>query len=143
MIDMYSIVKTSQQPQNPVINPCSTPRTEGASTNVHITQENLRPIFDNHTSHDVPINNNGPSLGGKKYVVLLGQAREDVAKGYIGYQRTCHGRDVQDGEKVVWVTEVLKPEAPIYDGPQNGHSHLCELADGGFTIWATNRIRYL
>ena len=37
----------------------------------------------------------------------------------------------------------LEPDAPIYDGPQNGMYKLCEFSDGGFVIWPEFRIRYL
>ncbi|KAJ6833541.1 UDP-glucose 4-epimerase GEPI48-like [Iris pallida] len=37
--------------------------------------------------------------------------REDVAKGFLASHTICHGREVQDDEKIVYVSEVIKPEA--------------------------------
>lgn len=118
----------------------STPRTEGAS--------NLRdsPISNNVTvTPNVSLNDLHSSTMEKKYVMLLSNDLEkEVAKGYLGTQTVCHFRKVVPNiEKVIWVVEVLEPDAPIYDGPQNGMYKLCEFSDGGFVIWPEFRIRYL
>ena len=89
----------------------------------------------------IPTNDVGSSTKGKQFVMLLSQDMKNVAKAYIGTQTMCHFREiVSDVEKVVWITEVLDPEAPIYDGPQNGHYKLCEFSDGGFVIWSLLRL---
>lgn len=91
----------------------------------------------------IPSNDVGSSTRGKQFVMLLSQdLKKNVAKAYIGTQTMCHFREVVPNvEKVVWITEVLEPEAPIYDGPQNGHYKLCEFSDGGFVIWPVFRLR--
>ncbi|KAJ6821905.1 signal recognition particle 54 kDa protein 2 [Iris pallida] len=152
----------THQPQNPTF-ASGTPETEGASNSVHIskTTGNLNPILNTvgrvpsnnnnshvvhgnkNNGHVVHDNNDGPAHGGKQNVILLGREREDVAKGFIASHTTCHGRKVQDDEKIVYVSEVIKPEATVYDGPQDGISFLCEIADGGFLVWGAKRLRYL
>ena len=77
-------------------------------------------------------------------MLLSNDLEKEVAKGYLGTQTICHFRKVVPNiEKVIWVVEVLEPDAPIYDGPQNGMYKLCEFSDGGFVIWSEFRIRYL
>lgn len=118
----------------------TTPQTEGASN-----------LGDSHTNNNVvvtpTVSNNDirSSTMEKKYVMLLSQDLEkEVAKGYVGTQTICHFRKViPNVEKVIWVDDVPEPDAPIYDGPQNGMYKLCDFSDGGFVIWPEFRIRYL
>ena len=118
----------------------STPRTEGDS--------NLGdpPINNNVTvTPNMSLNDLHSSTMEKKYVMLLSNDLEkEVARGYLGTQTICHFRKVVPNiEKVIWVVEVLEPDAPIYDDPQNGMYKLCKFSDGGFVIWPEFRIRYL
>ncbi|KAJ6811530.1 uncharacterized protein M6B38_153125 [Iris pallida] len=151
--EVLTYVYTSHKSQNPTFG-SGTPEAEGASDNMHIpiTPRNLNPVLNNTVSpgengnnggHVVHDKNGGPTSGGKTNVVLRGRGREDVAKGFLASHTICHGREVQDDEKIVYVSEVIKPEASVYDGPQNGISLLCELVDGGYIIWGGGRIRYL
>ncbi|KAJ6804246.1 hypothetical protein M6B38_252055 [Iris pallida] len=119
-----------------------TPRTEVAS-NTEKTSVGLSNHDNNVSSPVVPTNNVGSSSKGKKYVMLLSRdLKEEVAKGYLATHTMCHQREgLQDVENVVWVTEVLDPEALIFDGPQNGNYKLCDIADGGFVIWPKYRVR--
>lgn len=109
-----------------------TPRTDSASD-----------LEGSPPTNDALPCDNGSSSKEKLFVTLLSQyLKKDVAKGYFGSQTTCHFRNVVPNvEKVVWVAEVIDPEAPIYDGPQNGNYKLCEIVDGGFVIWPVFRIR--
>ncbi|KAJ6795481.1 uncharacterized protein M6B38_224700 [Iris pallida] len=151
--EVLTYVYTSHKSQNPTFG-SDTPESEGASNNMYIpiTPGNLNPVLNNTVSpgengnndgHVVHDKNGGPTSGGKQNVVLLGLGREDVVKGFLASHTICHGREVQDDEKIVYVSEVIKPEALVYDGPQNGISLLCELVDGGYIIWGGGRIRYL
>ena len=71
------------------------------------------------------------------------QALIEAAEERQKSEKICHGRKVGDGEKVVWVEDVLDPDEPLFDAPQNGHYALSELVDGGFVIWPEGRIRSL
>ncbi|KAJ6792165.1 Uncharacterized protein M6B38_240660 [Iris pallida] len=127
-----------------------TPRAEAASNTEHtpVGPKNFNTGSDGHgdniASPVLPTNNGGPSSKEKKYVILLSKDLEEVAKGYLASHKTCHQRKVvQDGENIVWVTEVIDPEAPIFDGPQDGNYKLCDIVDGGFVIWPKYRLRNL
>ncbi|KAJ6815469.1 hypothetical protein M6B38_133205 [Iris pallida] len=127
-----------------------TPRAEAASNTEHtpVDPKNFNTRSDGHgdniASPVLPTNNGGPSSKEKKYVILLSKDLEEVAKGYLASHKTCHQRKVvQDGENIVWVTEVIDPEAPIFDGPQDGNYKLCDIVDGGFVIWPKYRLRNL
>ncbi|KAF9614750.1 hypothetical protein IFM89_020594, partial [Coptis chinensis] len=81
--------------------------TEVDSTSVHRTQQ-------------VP-NLNPPSrLSSNPNVKILGRKGEHVANGYVkSDSKKCHFRDIVGDEKVVYVTNVLVGDAPVYDGPQD------------------------
>ena len=109
----------------------------------------LRTEIGSHTEHH-PSPTPTPSTAGigsstveRQAVQLLSRKMEVVAKGHLGVQKICHGRKVGDGEKVVWVEDVLNPDEPLFDAPQNGHYTLSELVDGGFVVWPECRIRCL
>ncbi|KAJ6835423.1 uncharacterized protein M6B38_332250 [Iris pallida] len=151
--EVLTYVYTTQQSQNP-ISGSGIADTESSSNSLYIatTSKKLNSILNSAVSPAVKSNNkgnlvvhgnNGGPSEGKQNVVLLGREREDVAKGFIASLTTCHGREMQDGETIVYVSEVIKPGAPVYDGPQNGISFLYEIADGGYLIWGVPRIRYL
>ncbi|KAF9606855.1 hypothetical protein IFM89_029454 [Coptis chinensis] len=98
--------------------------TEVDSTSVHRTQQ-------------VP-NLNPPSrLSSNPNVKILGRKGEHVANGYVkSDSKKCHFRDIVGDEKVVYVTNVLVGDAPVYDGPQDDIAYLRDIATGGFLIWA-------
>ena len=116
---------------------------DGNVTPVTETASNLNKSPSNIGVASIPSNDVGSSTRGKQFVMLLSQGtKKDVAKAYIGTQTMCHFREIVPNiEKVVWITEVLEPEAPIYDGPQNGHHKLCEFTYGGFVIWPVFHLR--
>jgi len=63
-----------------------------------------------------------------------------AAKGYRGIQKIFHGKKVVNGEKAVWIENVLDPDEPLFDTSQNGHYTLSEFVDGGFVVWLESRI---
>ena len=119
----------------------------------HIGTTPMTPITEigSHTEHHpsptpTPTPSNaaiGSSSVERQAVQLLSRKLKVVAKGHLGVQKICHGRKVGDREKVVWVEDVLDPDEPLFDAPQNGHYALSELVDGGFVIWPEGRIRSL
>jgi len=115
----------------------TTPRPEDASN----TEQNLNSPVPNKSAllDKVTLT----STREKQSVKLLApDLTKVVAKGHLGTQKICHGRKVVEGEQVVWVEEVLDPEALLFDAPQNGHYTLSELVEGGFVIWPEYRLRY-
>lgn len=79
----------------------------------------------------------------KQYVMLLSQNLEEVAKGFLRTCTKCDGLEVaHNEEKIVCLTEVFDPEAPVFDGPQNGKYKLREISDGGNVIRARYRLRF-
>ncbi|KAF9626724.1 hypothetical protein IFM89_038898 [Coptis chinensis] len=104
--------------------------TEVDSTSVRRTQQ-------------VP-NLNPPSrLSSNPNVKILGRKGEHVANGYVkSDNKKCHFRDIVGDEKVVYVTNVLVGDAPVYDGPQDDIAYLRDIATGGFLIWAGGRLQY-
>lgn len=77
----------------------------------------------------------GSSSRDKQSVVLLSWTLKEALKRYIGKQKVYHHRAVVEGEKVVWVEEVLDPHESIFEAPQNGMHTLSGLVSGGFVIW--------
>ncbi|PIA31392.1 hypothetical protein AQUCO_05000057v1 [Aquilegia coerulea] len=100
-----------------------------------IAPQNLVETFDSVTPNSRLINQS---------VILFNNNDEAVAKGHIdpiGNSQICHGRKVRSGEKKVYITEVLDPNASIYDGPQNGETTILGFVDGGFLIWTESRMQ--
>ena len=97
----------------------------------------------NNNLHTTSIDAIGSSTRDKQSVVLLSSALKEATKGYVGVQKVCHHRTVLEGEKAIWVEEVLDPDALIFVAPQNGMYTLSDLVDGGFVIWSVNRLRFV
>lgn len=107
------------------------------------TSNNEQNLNNSISSKSAPLDKVTVSpTGGKQSVTILGPGSVEVARGHIGTQKMCHGRKVVEGEQVVWVEDVLDPDASLFDAPQNGHYKLSELVDGGFVIWPEYRLRY-
>ncbi|KAF9613454.1 hypothetical protein IFM89_008301 [Coptis chinensis] len=83
-------------------------------------------------------NLNPPSrLSSNPNVKILRRKGEHVANGYVKTDnKKCHFRDIVGDEKVVYVTNVLVGDAPMYDGPHDDIAYLRYIATRGFLIWA-------
>ena len=68
------------------------------------------------------------------------------AKGYVVtdpmHKDIFHGRRVLRGETKINIEEVLKGDALVYDGPQDGNTTLHGFVAGGWLIWADGRLKY-
>ncbi|KAF9598012.1 hypothetical protein IFM89_023584 [Coptis chinensis] len=113
-------------------------------------QTRMETMMAGILEHEVPnlINRNGslnpPSrLTSYPNVKILGRKGEHVANGYVKTDsQKCHFRDIMADEKVVYITNVLVGDAPVYDGPQDDILYLRDIAAGGFLIWAGGRLQY-
>lgn len=114
-----------------------TPRTEAGSTSAG----NKR-----HFSMESPPNTVPPFGSRGKAVIrvtLLDKDEREVAKGSVDQNgKICHGRKIARGEKRVYIEEVLEPDCPVYDGPQNGNHTLNDWLEGGYIIWLEGRMKY-
>ncbi|KAF9601889.1 hypothetical protein IFM89_023953 [Coptis chinensis] len=117
----------------------STPTTEVDSTSVPVPRTQQAPNLINQNGSLNP-----PSrLTSYPNVKILGRKCEHVANGYVKTDsQKCHFRDIMGDEKVVYITNVLVGDAPVYDGPQDDILYLRDIADGGFLIWAGGRMQY-
>ncbi|KAF9616808.1 hypothetical protein IFM89_032658, partial [Coptis chinensis] len=108
---------------------------------MHTTE--VDSTYVHHYFQQVP-NLNPPSrLSSNPNVKILGRKGEHVANGYVkSDSKKCHFRDIVGDEKVVYVTNVLVGDAPVYDGPQDDIAYLRDIATGGFLIWAGGRLQY-
>ncbi|KAF9612206.1 hypothetical protein IFM89_038628 [Coptis chinensis] len=109
----------------------STPTTEVDSTSVPVPRTQQVPNLINRNGSLNP-----PSrLTSYPNVKILGKKGEHVANGYIKTNdQKCHFRDIMGDEKVVYITNVLVGDAPVYDGPQDDILYLQDIAAGGFLI---------
>ena len=110
----------------------TTPRTELGSNSAQrhspATPQNLTPAFG---SLEQP------------RVTLLDKFGTEVAKGSVDVGATiCHGRILVGGERIVYIDEVLVPDAAVYDGPQDGNATLNAWVEGGYIAWLDRRLKY-
>ncbi|KAF9615395.1 hypothetical protein IFM89_023046 [Coptis chinensis] len=94
----------------------STPTTEVDYTSVPVPRTQQVPNLINQNGSLNP-----PSrLTSYLNVKILGRKGEHVANGYVKTDnQKCHFRDIMGDEKVVYITNVLVGDAPVYDGPQD------------------------
>ncbi|KAF9615937.1 hypothetical protein IFM89_027186, partial [Coptis chinensis] len=109
----------------------STPTTEVDSTSVPIPRTQQVPNLINRNGSLNP-----PSRTSYPNVKILGRKGEHVANGYVKTDgQKCHFRDIMGDEKVVYITNVLVGDAPVYDGPRDDILYLRDIVFGGFLIW--------
>ncbi|KAF9590842.1 hypothetical protein IFM89_038714 [Coptis chinensis] len=120
--ELYGILENMRHNGSTNGQPCMH-TTEVDSTFVRRTQQ-------------VPNLNPHSRLSSNPNVKILGRKGEHVANGYVKIDsKKCHFRDIVGDEKVVYVTNVLVGDAPVYDGPQDDIAYLRDIATGGFLIW--------
>lgn len=121
----------------------------------HIAKPNVPPHPAVNTPHDgstsphrSPFESTSArvELSKKPRVTLLDRDGNEVAKGYVVtdpmHKDICHGRRVLRGETKINIEEVLKGDALVYDGPQDGNKTLHGFVAGGWLIWADGRLKY-
>mgnify|MGYP006900065977 CR=1 FL=1 len=69
-----------------------------------------------------------------------------LANGYVVTDFTskvCHSKNVEVGEKKVYIEQVIEPDAPLWDPPQDGFFTLVGFVQGGFVIWTKRWLTYV
>ena len=136
MVDAFN----AQNGKGPPITPIS-----DHASNTSLQHRNLCQNLDNvFASASRPVCATTPSLTNNPKVILLDRYNEELAKGYVlmdAIKDICHGVGV--GERKVYVEEVMKPDARLFDAPQGDQFTFADLVLGGYLIWLDCWLKYV
>ena len=125
MVDAFN----AQNGKGPPITPIS-----DHASNITLQHRNLCQNLDNVFAFaSRPVCVTTPSLINNPKVILLDRYNEELAKGYVVTDATkdiCHSKRVGVGERKIYMEEVMKPDARLFDAPQGGQFTFVDLVLG-------------